>query len=45
MPMTTGSIMGVWLNPGETVQWIWSGPMPGERHVTGYNIIQQGEVK
>lgn len=32
---TTGSILGVWLNPGETVTWTWSAD--GE-NVVGYTI-------
>ena len=37
-PQTSGSIQGVWVTPGQTVEWIWShGPMGS--HVTGYNII------
>jgi len=37
-PMTTGSIQGLWLLPGEKVNWHWSHNTDGTSYVSGYTI-------
>jgi hypothetical protein len=36
-PQTTGGINGVWLNPGEEVDWCWV-HNPSGSYVNGYTI-------
>ena len=34
-PTNTGSVQGVWLKPGEDVEWTWSAD---GTHIIGYSI-------
>ena len=36
-PMTTGSIQGIWADPLDDVEWIWT-HTPGGSYVSGYTI-------
>jgi hypothetical protein len=37
-PQHTGSIQGVWLNPGEEVEWCWVHTPTGGSYINGYTI-------
>jgi hypothetical protein len=38
VPTHTGSIQGVWLNPGEEVEWTWAYTPDNKPYVIGYTV-------
>lgn len=43
-PTTTGDISGVWLNPTEDVEWVWT-HATDRSYVSGYILKQKGSPK
>jgi len=40
-PTHTGTMQGVWLNPGEEVEWIWANTLDNKSYVMGYTVKQK----
>ena len=37
--ISTSTVIGVWLDPGERVEWIYTAMPDGKRVVAGYDIL------